>query len=47
VLKYWDSLANPIVRSIATDVPARILFKRILFLLNRRLPHPYEPCSCV
>jgi hypothetical protein len=33
-VKYWDSLATPIVRSIAMDVPARVLFKRILSLLN-------------
>src|SRR5258708_38690176 len=39
VLKYWDSLAKPIVRAIATDVLMRTLFKRILSLLNCRLLH--------
>src|SRR4029077_199911 len=47
VLEYRDSHAKPIVRTIATDVPARIFFKRILFLLSRQLPHRYETGSCV
>src|SRR5258707_13830441 len=45
VLKDRDSHAKPIVRKIATDAPARIFFKRILFLLSRQLPHRYETGS--
>src|SRR5258708_9826862 len=47
VLKFRDWHAKPMVRKTATDVPARIFFKRILFLLSRQLPHRCETGSCV
>src|ERR1700688_3895767 len=47
VLKCCDSHVKPIVRKIATDVPARIFFKRILFLLSHQLPHRRETGCCV